>query len=1389
MLTEHDQIDVKVVQRRTAFPLFERHVEYTTCSSQPIMWQVTSTQLFITWFVCLPYAGAILSPAHKVRILIVLKILHPSLKSSSGPRRIGLDPVNRAPARLGTRTTGCWQDWAPGQPGTGKTGHQDNRVLARLGTRTTGFRRDWAPGQLGAGKTGHQDNRVLARLGTRTTGCWQDWAPGQPVLPVPSCPGAQSRRNPVVLAPSLAGTQLSWCPVLPVPSCPGAQSCQYPVVLVPSLAGTQLSWCPVLPVPSCPDALSRRNPVVLVPSLASTQLSWRPVSPEPSCPGAQSCQYPVVLVPSLAGTQLSWCPVSPEPSCPGAQSRRNPVVLVPSLAGTQLSWCPVSPEPSCPGAQSRRNPVVLVPSLAGTQLSWCPVSPEPSCPGAQSRRNPVVLVPSLAGTQLSWCPVSPEPSCPGAQSRRNPVVLVPSLAGTQLSWCPVSPEPSCPGAQSRRNPVVLVPSLAGTQLSWCPVSPEPSCPGAQSRRNPVVLVPSLAGTQLSWCPVSPEPSCPGAQSRRNPVVLVPSLAGTQLSWCPVSPEPSCPGAQSRRNPVVLVPSLAGTQLSWCPVSPEPSCPGAQSRRNPVVLDRLRLPLTGMKKNSLSKPDRDQNLDLLIIGSQVYCESDVLYYAVTEVVSRRKESVNQSRKIESLDGNMARSVPEAILEPERVNLDLNLRCLRVVGLLSPGNSPAKHWKNRMHNVHSAVVIGVYVVSVASCVAALLEDWGDLQSVTNNACIMIAFFTSLLKMIFFLRRRGEILRLVDEIREFQTSRRHSEDRAAHNHILRESSTHAWVLTLAFNVLAIMSVAFWTLAPLTGQEEHGGKRPRLPFIASYPFDYSVAPYYQMVYAFQTVSEMMTIPNAVAFDTMLVVLMIHACAQLKMLGVSLDGLKNTAEKRLRAGVNSRQKRSGGVSNKLNDVGGLKPGSFKQADVAGNLNSGDTDMFSGSSLEVEIYRYFVECIQHHQQIIDFVDKLDVLFSPVMLVQFLYSVGIICLLGFQATLVGITVESSEHSSFLKFGVLFGTALFELLLFCWHGDNLLTQVITREDAITQERFTRPRFEPRSPRPQQSIFNTTSALANYATEAGPYPEFGFVGVGGAEKGANSANIVRNCVKDRYCLIRATTTERPPQLPIIALSFAGRGCQVVNKTTARAVNLSFLYRSRNLFTQCTNEPRLLSVEIKLPSPLTPAPVCSQSEVVQKAVYGFPWYDGSLRLKTLVRISAMRAQKPLKLTAGHFYILSLETYAKVMSSCVPKRLGIRVSPPALVLIYQPGTDPALKLRQYVMPVRSLRRDSNLSFICQDLRTRHKAKLELVGDVAAMRMLRILQGCVGGEPVSVALGTDELNVKKMVMAESFEKTRVKPEDPEFVYDKQVDFTTQEKEQSTWDQDNDDFWS
>nr|CAD7401924.1 unnamed protein product [Timema poppensis] len=45
---------------------------------------------------------------------------------------------------------------------------------------------------------------------------------------------------------------------------------------------------------------------------------------------------------------------------------------------------------------------------------------------------------------------------------------------------------------------------------------------------------------------------------------------------------------------------------------------------------------------------------------------------------------------------------------------------------------------------------------------------------------------------------------------------------------------------------------------------------------------------------------------------------------------------------------------------------------------------------------------------------------------------------------------------------------------------------REFRVTRNKFahmfTRPRFETRSPRPQQSSFNTTSVLANYATEAG-------------------------------------------------------------------------------------------------------------------------------------------------------------------------------------------------------------------------------------------------------------------------------------------------------------------
>jgi hypothetical protein len=55
-------------------------------------------------------------------------------------------------------------------------------------------------------------------------------------------------------------------------------------------------------------------------------------------------------------------------------------------------------------------------------------------------------------------------------------------------------------------------------------------------------------------------------------------------------------------------------------------------------------------------------------------------------------------------------------------------------------------------------------------------------------------------------------------------------------------------------------------------------------------------------------------------------------------------------------------------------------------------------------------------------------------------------------------------------------------------------------------------------------------------------------------------------------------------------------------------------------------------------------QSLSVQKAAYGCSWYNRSQSLKKLLNFFIMRSKKPVRMTAGKFYYLSLETFADVI-------------------------------------------------------------------------------------------------------------------------------------------------
>lgn len=161
-------------------------------------------------------------------------------------------------------------------------------------------------------------------------------------------------------------------------------------------------------------------------------------------------------------------------------------------------------------------------------------------------------------------------------------------------------------------------------------------------------------------------------------------------------------------------------------------------------------------------------------------------------------------------------------------------------------------------------------------------------------------------------------------------------------------------------------------------------------------------------------------------------------------------------------------------------------------------------------------------------------------------------------------------------------------------------------------------------------------------------------------------------------------------------------------------------------------------------------------------------------------------------------------------RKLGIRFDPPSLVLVYH---DPNMILHQRVMPVRNFNSNSDVNFVATQLRLRHEEHLGSVPLICVEKMLRILQEHMKSVPLKSILekinreyeinpeedlnklSEDQLKRKKLIMEASFVANQLQPSDPEFQYDRQVDFE-ETKIESGWDlerttkedEEGDDFW-
>ncbi|KAJ8279220.1 hypothetical protein COCON_G00062860 [Conger conger] len=155
-----------------------------------------------------------------------------------------------------------------------------------------------------------------------------------------------------------------------------------------------------------------------------------------------------------------------------------------------------------------------------------------------------------------------------------------------------------------------------------------------------------------------------------------------------------------------------------------------------------------------------------------------------------------------------------------------------------------------------------------------------------------------------------------------------------------------------------------------------------------------------------------------------------------------------------------------------------------------------------------------------------------------------------------------------------------------------------------------------------------------------------------------------------------------------------------------------------------------------------------------------------------------------------------------VAKRCGVRFDPPSIVLVYEDGK--TKKIRQRIMPVRNFSKYSDCSQAAERLKnnTRHRAYLRDVTSRQLERLHVVLRDRLLGRTLEQSLASlrldpnqdlnklsdEELARKKAQMDVLFERNRKCKDDPDFVYDLEVEFPeADDHETCSWDESEDGF--
>ncbi|KAF7998405.1 hypothetical protein HCN44_009803 [Aphidius gifuensis] len=262
--------------------------------------------------------------------------------------------------------------------------------------------------------------------------------------------------------------------------------------------------------------------------------------------------------------------------------------------------------------------------------------------------------------------------------------------------------------------------------------------------------------------------------------------------------------------------------------------------------------------------------------------------------------------------------------------------------------------------------------------------NLKTILETASVLLTIILAILKSVIWLLKKDTI-NLIDFLFTVYWKIAISVDGS--NDIYQYARS-ARRITIGYCILICNALLVFFGIPLmsyavnrSNDNQNSTIKFNLPFVASYPKIFYESPIFEMIYLSQLLATSTCGIIILGTDTLIATAIFHTCGHFVILKKNLEKL---------------------VISPIKNIDNSK----------------------------KIDKEFNLIIKHHQTIIRFSQRIENIFSPMMLVQVIASSIIICLVGFQVN--SVCDGLAEYLSYLLM------ALFQLLIFCWPGDELINK---------------------------------------------------------------------------------------------------------------------------------------------------------------------------------------------------------------------------------------------------------------------------------------------------------------------------------------------------------------